>query len=223
MRRGVLLVAACLLLTSVVLDSAQGGAYPELRPIDEAPQQADFFTFRAHLQAAIARHDTTAVLSVVNVKIRNNFGGDDGREAFERLWRIKSPGTQLWEKLGSVLALGGTFEENGTFVAPYTFSRWPAKFDAFEHAAIIGSNVRVRAAPAQDSGTLQALSFAVVPLAREARAPAAEQGREWTAVRLRDNRIGYVASRYVRSPIDYRAIFGRVGDGWQLMAFIAGD
>ena len=216
-------VGTGLLLASVILRGAQSGAYSEIRPVDEASQQADFFTFRAHLQAAIARHDAVAVLSVVNVNIRNTFGGENGREAFERRWRLERPDTELWEKLGSVLALGGTFETNGTFVAPYTFSRWPGNVDAFDHVAIIGSRVRVHAAPLQDSGTLGLLSFAVVPVPREARLPTADQARQWTAVRLLDSRIGYVASQYVRSPIDYRAIFARVGDGWQLAAFIAGD
>jgi len=216
-------VGTGLLFASVILRGAQGGAYPVMRPVDEASQMADFFTFRAHLQAAIARHDPVAVLSVVSVNIRNTFGGDNGREGFERLWRPESPDTELWEKLGSALALGGTFETNGTFVAPYTFSRWPEKFDAFDHVAIIGSRVRVHAAPVQDSRTLAFLSFAVVPVPREARPPSADQARQWTAVRLLDSRIGYVASQYVRSPIDYRAIFARVGNEWQLAAFIAGD
>jgi hypothetical protein len=212
-----------LLFASVVVRGAQGGAYPEIRPVDEASQQADFFTFRAHLQAAIARHDPVAVLAVVNVNIRNTFGGDNGREAFERLWRLESPDTELWEKLGSALALGGTFEANGTFVAPYTFSRWPEKFDPFDHIAIVGSRVRVHEAPLLDSGTLGVLSFAVVPIPREARPPTADQARQWTAVRLLDRRIGYVASQYVRSPIDYRAIFARVGAEWQLTTFVSGD
>jgi hypothetical protein len=72
----VLVRVAGLLLASVILRGAQGGAYSEIRPVDEASQQADFFTFRAHLQGAIARHDAVAVLSVVNVNIRNTFGGD---------------------------------------------------------------------------------------------------------------------------------------------------
>ena len=113
-------VGTVLFFASVIVRGAQSGAYPEIRPVDEASQQADIFTFRAHLQAAIGRHDSAAVLSVVNVNIRNTFDGDNGREAFERLWRLESPDTELWEKLGSALALGGTFEANGTFVAPYT-------------------------------------------------------------------------------------------------------
>jgi hypothetical protein len=212
-----------LLFAGVILRGAQSGVYSEIRPVDEASQQADFFTFRAHLQAAIARHDSVAVLSVVYVNIRNTFGGENGREAFARLWRLESPDTELWGKLGSALALGGTFETNGTFVAPYTFSRWPATFDAFDHVVITGSRVRVHAAPLQDSGTLGFLSFAVVPVPREARPPTADQARRWIAVRLLDRRTGYVASQYVRSPIDYRAIFARVGDEWQLVTFIAGD
>jgi hypothetical protein len=36
-------------------------AQPVLRPVDEAPVQPDFFTFRVRLQAAVARGDTAAV------------------------------------------------------------------------------------------------------------------------------------------------------------------
>ena len=64
-------VGTGLLFAMVALRGAQSGAYSEIRPLDEASQQADFFTFRAHLQAAIARRHTVAVLPVVNVNIRN--------------------------------------------------------------------------------------------------------------------------------------------------------
>jgi hypothetical protein len=42
-------------------------------------------------------------------------------------------------------------------------------------------------------------------------------------VRLGDGRTGFVAAGYVRSPVDYRAIFRRRGGQWQLLTFIAGD
>lgn len=216
------MISTFLLLVSV-LSAAQAGEYPELRPVDEASQQADFFTFRAHLQAAIARRDATAVLSIVSDEIRNTLGpGDDGIDGFRRLWRPESPDSELWQTLGSTLALGGTFEGHDMFVAPYIFSRWPGPFSAFEHVAIVGARVRVRARPDPNSDTLAVLSFAVVPLARDTRLTADEE-RQWTSVRLRDGRVGYVASRYARSAANYRAVFSRVGDGWQMVSFIAGD
>jgi hypothetical protein len=45
----------------------------------------------------------------------------------------------------------------------------------------------------------------------------------WKHVRLWNGQTGYVASQYVRNPIDYRAWFERTRDGWRLMGFLAGD
>ena len=46
-----------------------------------------------------------------------------------------------------VLALGGSFNEETTFMAPYTYSKFPDEFDAFEHGVVIGENVKVRKEP----------------------------------------------------------------------------
>lgn len=194
-----------------------------LYPVDEAARQAEFFTFRAHLQAAVARHDTTAVLAVVAPDVRNTFGDDNGGDAFRARWQLNTSGSELWHELGLVLALGGTFDDDSTFSAPYIFSRWPGQFDAFAHVAIIGSRVRVRAAPAPTSPVLGTLSFAIVPTA-DSRLPLTErEARHWTPVRLRDGRVGYVAAAYARRPVDYRAIFRRRDGRWQLLTLIAGD
>jgi hypothetical protein len=50
-----------------------------------------------------------------------------------------------------------------------------------------------------------------------------ERVEGWRLVRLWNGRTGYVASEYVRSPIDHRAWFERTKDGWRLMGFLAGD
>ena len=49
------------------------------------------------------------------------------------------------------------------------------------------------------------------------------RGEAWTALVLPDGRRGYVASRLVRSPIDYRAFFARSDGRWLMTLFIAGD
>jgi hypothetical protein len=210
-----------LFVASLVAATPVMHAQTQLLPTDDAAAQPDFFTFRAHLQSAIARRDTQAVLAVVHKNIKNSFGGNDGIEEFEKTWKLNEPDSPFWNELGTALALGGSFDAEGRFVAPYVFSRWPENVDSFEHVAVIGANVRVRAAPKSDSATLASLSFAIVPLA-ESRSDDAR----WTAIRLHNGRnaqTGYISSQFVRSPIDYRAFFARAENRWQLMIFVAGD
>ncbi len=189
-----------------------------LRPVDEAASQPDFFTFRAHLQTAIARRDASAVLTIVYKEIKNSFGGDDGFATFKQKWKLESGKSDFWKELGAVLALGGSFDRDEHFIAPYVFSRWPDKMDSFENVAIIGANVRVREAPRDNSATAGSLSFVIVPLLREQ-----EAHKGWTAIRQSNGKAGYVLSQYARSPIAYRAIFKRIDNRWQLTSFLAGD
>lgn len=189
-----------------------------LPPVDEAASRPSFFTFRAHLQAAIARHDVAAVLAVLDENIRNSFGPGGGIGQFVQKWKPAERGSALWQELGAVLALGGTFEGEARFIAPYVYSRWPAHVDAFENVAITGAHVRIRAAPGYDAAVVGSLSFAIVPLLQN------ESRREgWTAIRSPYGGRAYVSSEYVRSSVGYRAIFQRTGDRWALTAFVAGD
>lgn len=200
-------------------------AQSKLLPVDEAARQGDFFAFRARLQAAIAARDSAAVLAAVHPGIKSSFGGDEGVEDFRRMWKLEDSASGLWQELGAALALGGRFYAEDQFVAPYVFSNWPERFDAFEHVAIVGSQVRVRAEPRLDASSLAVLSFDIVALARDGASSAhdAATAPGWTAIRLDDGRLGFVASTYVRSPVTFRAIFNREGARWRLTAFVAGD
>ena len=193
-------------------------AQPSLLPVDEASTRPDFFSFRAQLQRTIARHDTAALMAVVHPQIRNSFGDNDGIDGFRKMWNIGAADSEIWDVLGTVLGLGGSFLDNGTFAAPYVFSRWPEKFDAFEHVAVIGTGVRVRSRPRADANAIATMSFSILPAAR----PDVEVDG-WTAVRVEGNRTGYIASPFVRSPVDYRAIFRHDGRQWKLVTLVAGD
>ncbi len=209
------------LLASLFLLQASAGLaqVAKLLPTDEAVRDPQLFAFRAQLQAAIARHDMQAVLDAVHPNIKNTFGGDDGIENFKRLWKLQGGESELWDKLGTVLALGGSFQNKDNFVAPYIFSRWPERFDAFEHAAVVGTGVRVRSQPSAQGTILTSLTFDIVKV--EPRSP--NLSRDWTPVKLRDGRKGYIASRYVRSSVDYRASLSRENGRWRLNFFVAGD
>ncbi len=215
-----LLLATFVLVGAPSTGLAQTG---KLLPVDEAARNPELFAFRARLQEAVARHDVAALLDAVDPNIKIGFGGKDGMTAFREKWKLqdgdKSP---LWAELGLVLALGGAFQGEGLFAAPYVFTS--DKLDAFEQAAVLGTNVRVRAEPRVTSPILATLSFDIVRLSTSGRSRLTpEQAKEWTAIQLAGGRTGYVASQFVRSPIDYRALFNKINGRWRMTAFVAGD
>lgn len=186
-----------------------------LRPVDEASSQAEFFGFRARLQTAVAARDVDALLAMSSPNIKLSFGGDDGSAAFRR--QLASDGGALFARLAETLALGGSFRTPDQFVAPYTYSRWPEQFDAFSHFAVVGERVAVRASQRPTSEMLSTVSWAIVTLGPEG------ERDGMTQVELPGGRYGWIATRFLRSPVDYRALFVREGGRWQLAMFVAGD
>src|SRR4029453_8395769 len=143
-------------------------AGPALLPVDEAGRNAGVFSFRAALLSAIVRRDTAAFASAVDPHIRVSFGEGGGIAAFRRQWKLGARDSRLWDELGTLLALGGSFDATGRFVAPYVYSGGREKIDAFDHVAVIGTGVRVRAAPRAAAATLTRLDFAAGTLAAPA-------------------------------------------------------
>jgi hypothetical protein len=211
------IAALALVVAAGTLGKAE--ATRRLLPVDDAARQPDFFTFRAQLLTAVARHDAAALMAVVHPNIKCDFGGGEGKAFFEEFWKPGAPDSEVWAELAAVLALGGTLDTPDSFVAPYVHSRWPQGVDGFEHVAVVGDRVRIRTAPRQDAGTASISSFEILALAR----PSGDTPDGWTAVTLAGHRIGYIASRFVRSPVDYRAHFSRTDGRWQMLTFIAGD
>lgn len=207
---------ALALLCCICLHVAE--AREKLLPVDEAVSRPDFFTFRAHLQAALARHDVEAVLLALDPDIRNSFGGDGGVPEFRESWNLDSPASPLWETLATVLALGGTFDGDGSFAAPYVFSAWPDEADSFSFLAVLGTGVRVHAGPDSGSGTVATLSYDIVEVGESGPPEGA-----WVQVLLPGGASGYLSRRYVRSPLDYRALFTHTDGQWRLSALVAGD
>ena len=197
-----------------------------LVPRDDGANDPSFVLFRARLVEAIARRDAETVLSLFAPEARLSFGGTDGGPTGVRqVWYENGrPRPAFWAELGSVVALGSirdpqpptsAYDDGEVLItAPYTFAGFPRDYDAFEHVAVLGENVRVRSAPSLESDVLTALTYTVVP---------SRGGGEWTPITLADGRQGFISSRFVRSPIDYRIGFLKRGGGWSIVFFLAGD
>ena len=196
-------------------------------PVDEAAKDPSFLAFRQKLTEAARKHDLDFILNTLDPNIVNSFGGSEGIEGFKAIWELDKPQTKLWDTLTLVLALGGSLnvsDQETSFWAPYVYSRWPNDVDSFEYAAIIGTNVKVRSRPSLDAPVVATLSYDIVKFADQSWLPAGEAGPDaWVKVITPAGREGFVSSRYVRSPIDYRIAFIKKDGKWSITHFVAGD
>jgi hypothetical protein len=195
----------------------------KLYPVDEASRDPSFFVFRCRLLQALEQRDVAFLLTVVSPGIRNSFGDNGGVAEFQKHWRPERPDSQLWKTLTEVLSLGGAFEDGNTFAAPYTYSKFPDQFDAFDYGVIVGENVRVRQKGAADSPVIATLSFDIVSVLDWASKQATGSSRAWIPIKLAGGSQGYVAAEFLRSPMDYRALFEKKGGKWMMMALVSGD
>lgn len=198
-------------------------------PVDEAGRNPDFLAFRTRLLEIVKKKDVAGLKTIVDPGIKASFGGHGGWAGFAEVWQLeRKPGASaVWQELGGALRLGGAFNSSGDFSAPYVYAKFPDKYDAFTHGAIVGSDVNVREAPKTTAPVIVKLSHTIVPFAQiETELPRETIGGEthpWRAVTLGDGRIGYVYGKFVRSPLDYRAGFHKTAAGWKLVFFVAGD
>ena len=196
----------------------QIAAAAELRPIDEGSHDPSFVQFRKQLLELVARKDMKALLANLSPEIKNSFGGDGGVAEFTEMWKGRH--TKLWRELTFILRNGGKLAADGDFCGPYIFSHWPERFDPFEHyVALTARNVSLKSTPTEDSPTVATLSYTIVKVLED---------RYWEKtdkmVHISANGAdGFVPRARIRSPIDYRACFGRKNGKWALNLLVAGD
>lgn len=205
----------------------------EIRPVDQAGDDPSLSAFKARLLEIIKNKDVEGLLSVVAPDIKNDFGGNDGIEAFKEKWTLDSnpANSELWTILGDILDLGGVFldEDRNIFVAPYVYALYSdIDLDPFSHLVVTGEGVNVRAAPAVDSPVLDSVSYQVVrqlPTYGEELPEIELDGRtyRWAKVQLPSGTVGYMVDRYLWSPVGYRLAFSKTGDDWRLIFLVAGD
>ena len=191
---------------------------PELRPVDEAALDPSLVEFRRELLDAIRRRDRAMLEAALHPNIQTSFGDGGGIEAFKEKWK----GEEIWGVLEAVLKNGGTWQKTGDvprFWAPYVYSAWPESEDAFESLAVIADNVPLREAADPNSNVMGMLRWDIV---KRTGSPSPASAAPFMKVRIADGREGWVETKYLRSPIDYRAGLVKT-DSWKIEALVAGD
>ena len=185
-----------------------------LLPVNEPTTRDPALTrFVAELKEVVARRDESSLLKLLDPRVRSSFGGETGIAEFRQWWKLDQPGSKLWPLLERLLALGGVWEGD-SYVFPYVFARFPEDLDSFEHAAITGQGVWLRTNPSPEARGVRQLRYDVVRVLG--------QTDEWWEVETLDGARGFVAERYVMSPVSYRLILGKRGQ-WRITALVAGD
>ena len=188
---------------------------PRLLPRDEAARRPDLLSFRRQLERAVVRRDRAAILRIAEPDVNIDFEGE-GIEFLKAF--IDDAERDFWGEFGLALAMGGTFDGGASFSTPYVYSAWPDEADSEECKAVIGTGVRLREQPSAAARVLASLDFDIVE-----RVDSDKNVPGWEQVRLSSGLKGYVASGFIRSPIDYRAWFVLTERGWRLKAFVIGD
>ncbi|MCQ8895227.1 hypothetical protein NQT62_02090 [Limnobacter humi] len=207
-----------ILLVLLVFNTVTASASDRLLPVDEASLNPDFFAFRVQLQSAIARRDPNFLLNVISKDIFFSFGSESGFDDFVKNWDPSRPDSPVWPIMAETLALGGTFDSDGSFTAPYVFTNWPNDKDAFEFVAVIAADVPVYSQPSNAAPVIDHLSFSVVELANDQFSQAS-----WTHIKLDQNRTGFMESSFLRSSLADRLRFSKIDGRWQISVFISGD
>jgi hypothetical protein len=194
-------------------------------PVDEGRKDASFVSFRQKLTEATKKRDRKFILGILDRNIKNSFGGSGGIKEFEETWNIKSPKSKFWNEMLIVIINGGVFFDESTFIAPFSTEKFPKDLDAFEHQVIFGSNVNLRSQPKSSSRLISQLSYNVVKVDYEnsVKEKTEEDKYLWLKVETLGGKKGFVNAKYVRSSIEYRAIFEKNNGKWKMGAFISGD
>ncbi len=176
-----------------------------LCPIDDANTDPSFASYRQQLLDA---KDDASLRALISPKVRTSFGGGGGID--EVLKNRK--------ELDEVLSLGGSFRE-GMFWAPYVYANWPESADSFENVAATKAGVALHAKADETSDVVATVDWEILKIATPPQGP----NEPWRHVRTADGKEGWVRSADVRSPVGYRAGFGKENGAWKLQALVSGD
>ncbi|MCB2059577.1 MAG: hypothetical protein R3E09_16415 [Novosphingobium sp.] len=200
-------------MLSELLEPSQSGPFA---PRDECSGVPGAAEFRRGLAAAVLDRDADAMAALALPEVKLGFGGDDGRERFRE--RLRDDNDGLMDELARLLQLGCAVNSQGGLTMPWYFAQEFGDIDAYGAALVAGENVPMLGKPDAQSTPVESLSWELVELT-----DGLDPAQDFTRVRLRDGRTGYLPSGILRSLLDYRLLAVREGEDWRISAILAGD
>ena len=219
--RSVFPFLSVILLTALMpqnLPAAESQRRP-LPIVDQAAKDSSFLAFRNDLQAAIRSRDASVVYAALSPELFYSFPPYRGHEGFAARLQLQERSSQFWGVLDTLLSQGGGFIREGLFAAPYVPFTWPAELDGEAFVAATATDAPVYKTPDEKSPAAGKLSWEIVRLVQPWQA---DPG--WVKVAMPDGGEGYLAKRFCRGAVDWRAGFEKQPDGsWKIKFFLGRD
>lgn len=202
----------------------------QLLPTNENANNPDFKQFYENFLTAIKEKNLEFIKEHTSDNIRYSFGYDSGKEGFLEYWGLNKAPTEsgFWDEMNNTLKLGGVFrnQEKTQYVAPYIFVTFPNDVDSFQYGVCIDEDVHVYFQPTRGSVVIEELDYSIIKVLEWELEITHDNGKtyNYAKVQLPDGYRGYMMSKNIRSPIDYRVQFTKNEDGiWMIDFFVAGD
>lgn len=211
-------------LTAWVAMAQVDRRYTESRvlPVDEAPQDEEFFRFRQRLSAVLDSGNLEAITPMFSEDVRAT-----GRTSLSAADAAE---------LRSVLRLGGSFTTTRgaqpgrrEFCAPYAYSEYPPTHTVPEDLlnvvedgfvwVVLGTGVRVRGRPSIVAPIVGTLHYDLVPVQDLDANDESGASYVWQLVLLSDGRIGYVESSLLFGDRNKHVCFANIGGQWRIAEF----
>ncbi|MEL7118327.1 MAG: SH3 domain-containing protein [Bacteroidota bacterium] len=200
----------------------------KLYPVDEAPQDTNFFVFRTLLNQAVEKREIFQLIEHLSANVFID-STNSGIEAFTQRWNLSDQNnaiqSDLWDKLAVVLGQGGSFNGgNTTFLMPYYHQAAliNGNQSGDKKALIYGSGVRIRLKPDLNSEVVDKLSHEVVQLDEitDISTTISNETYTWYKITTRNNKTGFVWGKFLR-PIEAAKLeFRKENAGWKISKLV---
>ncbi len=211
--------------------------------VDEVKPGSDFAQFRQRLRYATQLKDIKFIQAILpSDKMKIGYGETPIKDL-----KLENRESAFWLTLDHAIAVGCTAEANLSYPDLDPESQlWSCKnitkqlsrqvdnselvagvSGSINRVVVIGKNVSVRSQPQKNSAVVALLSNEVVEVNHQitAQTTLSESNNHinnWTPVILPHGRQGYVYNRFVYSPSEYLAVFGKIQGQWRLLAMPSG-
>jgi hypothetical protein len=215
-----------LMLNIYTLHAQKRVQFPPIQPVIT---DSNLKKFTDTLKAVVLRKDAQKLYTLVDARIINGFGGNDGIKNFKKQWQPEKK-KDLWKVLTRIMLFGGQYTSNESgetknkseFVFPYFFDDQVAGVENyFELFVITGENINMRRDADIKSPVVKILSYEVV---KAADSSVGESKNGWQYVKTLDGVYkGYIKEEWLHNFIDYRMFVRRKKGVWKIDVLVAGD
>jgi len=234
MNKTIVSIFTLIILFSLIITGAAGIAgYKkfQLMPKDDSASNKEFMQFISKFKKDVKDKNIESLKKSIAPDVAYTVADAYGIKGFLKIWKLdKNPdSSEFWGEMGKVLSMGSAYynEEKTSFAYPYLFVTFPSDYDSFEFAAVTAKKVNVRKTASSKSPVIETLYYEIVKPVNTEADPKKEKIDDFTGIWIQvitsAGKEGYIFSRYIHSPIGYRAIFEKKGNIWQMTAFVSGD